>query len=77
MRQGNLDPDDFWMSEEASDDSLRAYWNRIARVWEDEAGEIARRLVERAATAERPELALGVADRLGPPASQNILLENW
>lgn len=34
LRQGNLDPDQFWMTQEASDDSLRAYWERIARVWD-------------------------------------------
>ncbi len=36
LRQGNLDPDQFWMSEEASDDSLAAYWAGIARVWDGE-----------------------------------------
>ena len=36
LRQGNLDPEQFWMSEEASDDSLAAYWDGIARVWDSE-----------------------------------------
>lgn len=36
LRNGNLDPDQFWMSEQASDDSLAAYWGRIASVWQAE-----------------------------------------
>ena len=36
LRLGNLDPEEFWMSEEASDDSLAAYWAGIARIWESE-----------------------------------------
>ena len=36
LRQGNLDPEQFWMSEEASDDSLAAYWAGIGRVWDSE-----------------------------------------
>ncbi|MBE0568032.1 MAG: hypothetical protein IH621_18910, partial [Krumholzibacteria bacterium] len=36
LRRGNLDPDQFWLSEEASDDSLRVYWDRIAKVWGSE-----------------------------------------
>ncbi|MFO7610071.1 MAG: hypothetical protein R6X35_12905 [Candidatus Krumholzibacteriia bacterium] len=36
LRRGNLDPDQSWLSEEASDDSLRVYWDRIAKVWGSE-----------------------------------------
>lgn len=35
---GNVDPDSagFWLSPEASQDTLRAYWDGIAEVWNDE-----------------------------------------
>ncbi|MCP4571296.1 MAG: hypothetical protein GY838_03020 [bacterium] len=35
-RHGNLDPDDFWLSPDASDDSLSAYWGEISQVWRDD-----------------------------------------
>jgi hypothetical protein len=36
LRHGNLDPEQFWMTEDASDDSLKAYWDGIAGVWDAE-----------------------------------------
>ncbi len=35
-RYGNLDPDEFWFSPDASDDSLSAYWSDISQVWSDD-----------------------------------------
>lgn len=32
-RYGNLDPDEFWFSPDASDDSLSTYWGEISQVW--------------------------------------------
>ncbi len=36
LRHGNLNPDEFWFTQEASEDSLRAYWDGIAQVWDDD-----------------------------------------
>jgi len=38
-RWGNLDPDDFWYSAEASDDSLRIYWEDVDAVWSAEVSD--------------------------------------
>lgn len=35
-RFGNLDPDEFWYSPAASDDSLRAFWQQVDAVWEQD-----------------------------------------
>ncbi len=35
-RFGNLDPDEFWLSPDASDDSLSAYWSEMSQVWRDD-----------------------------------------
>ncbi len=61
QRLGNLDPDQFWMSEEASDDSLDAYWQRIAGVWDSE---MSPELAPVALSPERVDSLTVVGDRL-------------
>jgi len=62
---GNLDPDEFWVSPEASRDSLNTYWDGIREQWESEISIVA-------APVELPAATIDSLSRAGAVELQSL-----